>query len=69
MPVRRSSTSFRQLLRGSSYFSRLPTKRSSSNKYAFNARTRESALASFVSETLRSMRRRAARPIASSRAR
>ena len=39
MPVRRSSTSLRKLLLGSSYRSRLPVKPSSSNRYAFSTST------------------------------
>src|SRR5688572_32922006 len=69
MPVRRSRTSFRQLLRGSSYLSRLPTKCISSNRYLLTPRMHDSVERSPVVSTWHSMARRASSPIASSLAR
>ena len=42
MPVRRSRTSLRKLLLGSSYRSRLPVKPCSSKRYAFSTSTADS---------------------------
>ena len=67
MPVRRSSTSLRQLLRGSSYLSRLPTKLQLSNRYSLSAlmHGQRRGVAGRCDVALRCARR-AASPIASS---
>src|SRR5687768_18493830 len=69
MPVRRSSTSFRQLLRGSSYFSRLPTECSSSKRYRLNALMHESVELSAVWSASHCTARCAQSPMRSSMAR
>src|SRR5688572_4293604 len=68
MPVRRSSTSFRQLLRGSSYFSRFPVKPSSPNRYSLSALTPHCGDMSPLDEACRSSTLLAASPMASRRA-
>src|SRR5688572_12962500 len=69
IPVRRSSTSLRQLLRGSSYLSRLPTKCSVSKRYELSARMPADVDASPVATPSSTMARRAASPMESNLAR